>query len=272
MTEGHTDTPTCPTHGDDCRATRLADLTRPFATVFSDTRGGQTFDYFTGEQARTRLLDVFGPGGCESRVLREQINAEANEVCVLVELTVRVVEHDPNDPELYVVRTVIHQEWGSQKLKRSRSTGEPLDLGFDLKGATTDGLKKCCSDLGIGLYLWRKMKGGRPAIPDEGLPDGATSDHEASNGARDASGTPQTQGSRSRAATGAPARTAPRPVAAPVTQEEIDRYEALRAEAVATGFRAGWIDDDPSGWTGPQLAGFCKLLDGHLTRQQQGAA
>jgi hypothetical protein len=272
MTEGQIDTPTCLVHGADCRATRLDELTRPFDVVFSDTRGGQTFDYFTGEQARSRLLEVFGPGGCESRVLREQINAEANEVCVLVELTVRVVEHDPNDPELYVVRAVVHQEWGSQKLKRSRATGEPLDLGFDLKGATTDGLKKCCSNLGIGLYLWRKLVGGRPAIPDEGLPDGAVaSDHNASPRARDGSKpapTRQTQGPRP-----GPARTAPdKPAPTAATAEEVDRYEVLRAEAVTAGFSAAWLDDDPSRWTGPQIAGFCRQLDAFLTRQQQRGA
>jgi hypothetical protein len=264
--------PLCPVHGDDCRATRLADLTRPFATVFSDTRGGQTFDYFTGEQARTRLLDVFGPGGCESRVLREQLNAEANEVCVLVELAVRVVEHDPNDPELYIVRTVVHQEWGSQKMKRSRSTGEPLDLGFDLKGATTDGLKKCCSDLGIGLYLWRKLVGGRPAIPDEGLPEGAVaagtnasgSDRERSNGAT----TRQNTGQRSGPTRTAPERTTP----SPASPEEIERYEVLRAEAVVAGFKAPFLDEEPSRWTSPQLAGFTRQLDAFTTRQQRGAA
>jgi hypothetical protein len=44
----------------------------------------------------------------------------------------------------------------SQKIKRSRSTGAPLDLGFDLKGAATDAMKKCASLLGVGLYLSRK--------------------------------------------------------------------------------------------------------------------
>ncbi|MBV9324638.1 MAG: hypothetical protein JO352_12715, partial [Chloroflexi bacterium] len=39
---------------------------------------------------------------------------------------------------------------------RSRSTGTPLDLGFDLKGAATDAMKKCASWLGVGLYLSRK--------------------------------------------------------------------------------------------------------------------
>ena len=48
------------------------------------------------------------------------------------------------------------QQFGSQKIKRSRSSGTPLDIGFDLKGASTDALKKCASLIGVGLYLWKK--------------------------------------------------------------------------------------------------------------------
>ena len=53
-------------------------------------------------------------------------------------------------------RMVVRQQFGSQKIRRSRSSGAPLDLGFDLKGASTDALKKCASLLGVGLYLSRK--------------------------------------------------------------------------------------------------------------------
>jgi len=41
-------------------------------------------------------------------------------------------------------------------VKRSRSSGTPLDIGFDLKGAATDALKKCASLIGVALYLWKK--------------------------------------------------------------------------------------------------------------------
>ena len=50
-------------------------------------------------------------------------------------------------------------------MKRSRASGTPLDIGFDLKGAATDALKKCASLLGVALYLWKK----------EPLPERATS-------------------------------------------------------------------------------------------------
>jgi hypothetical protein len=51
---------------------------------------------------------------------------------------------------------VIRQQFGSQKVKRSRSSSAPLDIGFDLKGAATDALKKCASLYGVGLYLSKK--------------------------------------------------------------------------------------------------------------------
>jgi hypothetical protein len=73
------------------------------------------------------------------------INIEADEAWTLGEI---VAEVDG--------KTVTRQQFGSQKLKRSRSTGAPLDIGFDLKGSGTDSLKKCASLLGVALYLSKK--------------------------------------------------------------------------------------------------------------------
>lgn len=83
-------------------------------------------------------------------MVRHDVNSEADEAWALGELVVDIGE-----------RTVVRQQFGSQKIRRGRSTGVPLDLGFDLKGASTDALKKCASLLGVGLYLSRK-EGIRP--------------------------------------------------------------------------------------------------------------
>ena len=120
-------------------------LAAPFEIVYTDVRGGVALSYITGEQVARRLNEVLGVGGWSFRVLRHEINAEADEAWALGELVAQIGE-----------RTVIRQQFGSQKLRRSRSTGAPLDLGFDLKGASTDALKKCASLLGVGLYLSRK--------------------------------------------------------------------------------------------------------------------
>ena len=61
--------------------------------------------------------------------------------------------------------TATRQQFGSQKIKRARQTGNPLDIGFDLKGAATDALKKCASLVGVGLYLSRKEAPAAEAGP-----------------------------------------------------------------------------------------------------------
>jgi hypothetical protein len=120
-------------------------LSAPFEHTFTDVRGGVELTYLTGEQVATRLNQVLGVGGWSFRVLRHDVNVEADEAWALGEI---VAEIDG--------KRVIRQQFGSQKIKRSRSSGVPLDIGFDLKGAATDAMKKCASLLGVGLYLSRK--------------------------------------------------------------------------------------------------------------------
>lgn len=120
-------------------------LAEPFDAVFTDVRGGVELKYVTGEQVTRRLNEVLGVGGWSFRILKHDISTEADEVWCLGELTAEVDG-----------KTITRQQFGSQKLKRSRATGVPLDIGFDLKGAATDAMKKCASLLGVGLYLSRK--------------------------------------------------------------------------------------------------------------------
>ena len=125
--------------------TTYARLAAPFDLTFKDVRGGVEFTFISGEQVVTRLNEVLGVAGWSFRILRHDINVEADEAWALGEI---VAEIDG--------KSVTRQQFGSQKIKRSRSTGAPLDLGFDLKGASTDAMKKCASLLGVGLYLSRK--------------------------------------------------------------------------------------------------------------------
>lgn len=113
--------------------------------TFRDVRGGVELEYHTGEQITTRLNETIGFLAWSFRVIEHGIHAEADECWALGELTVTVGD-----------RTVVRQQFGSQKIKRSRSSGTPLDIGFDLKGAATDALKKAASLIGAGLYLWKK--------------------------------------------------------------------------------------------------------------------
>lgn len=120
-------------------------LAAEFEVTFRDLRGGVELEYITGEQATTRLNENLGFLAWSFRIVEHGIHAEADECWVLGEMTATIGE-----------RTVTRQQFGSQKIKRSRSSGTPLDIGFDLKGAGTDALKKCASLLGVGLYLWKK--------------------------------------------------------------------------------------------------------------------
>ncbi len=120
-------------------------LAASFDSTFRDTRGGVELEYITGEQCVSRLNQVLGPTGWSFVVREHGINAEADEVWVLGELTLTLDGC-----------TATRQQFGSQKIKRGRQAGTPIDVGFDLKGATTDALKKCASLVGVGLYLSRK--------------------------------------------------------------------------------------------------------------------
>lgn len=113
--------------------------------TFTDQRGGVNLEYHTGEQIVTRLNETIGFLAWSFKVIEHGIHAEADECWALGELTVTIGD-----------RTVTRQQFGSQKVKRSRASGTPLDIGFDLKGAATDSLKKAASLIGAGLYLWKK--------------------------------------------------------------------------------------------------------------------
>lgn len=120
--------------------------------TFTDRRGGVDLEYHTGEQITSKLNETLGFLNWSFVVIEHGIHAEADECWCLGELTVMVGE-----------RIVKRQQFGSQKVKRSRSSGTPLDIGFDLKGAATDALKKCASLIGVGLYLWAKA----PPVPQQ---------------------------------------------------------------------------------------------------------
>ena len=146
-----------------------AALAAPFEITFHDVRGGIQIEYLTGEQVISRLLEVLGACGWSFRILEHGVNSEADEVWVLGELQLLL---DPDD-------RVVRQQFGSAKIKRSRSTGAPLEIGYDLKAAAR-------SDLIVGgpnlaaqaikaglvdechLFIWPVVLGGaKPALPTD---------------------------------------------------------------------------------------------------------
>jgi hypothetical protein len=133
-----------------------AKLAAPFDNTFKDRRGGIELEYITGEQVISRLNETLGVAGWNFVVKTHDYNQEADEYTVLGELSAN-----------FGGTTVVRQQFGSQKVKRSRSNGFALDIGFDLKGAATDSLKKCASLIGIGLYLSKKEEQVRPQDSQE---------------------------------------------------------------------------------------------------------
>src|SRR5947209_4709485 len=65
-------------------------LAATFESTFRDQRGGVDLEYITGEQCVSRLNQVLGPAGWSFVVREHALNAEADEVWVLGELTATI--------------------------------------------------------------------------------------------------------------------------------------------------------------------------------------
>lgn len=139
----------------------------------TDKRGGVDIMYLEGETIISRLNEAF-VYGWDFEILEDGINEDADECWArgrmtiwrkVTERTVVVTEDVDGEDKKITRRVTTHverlvpvrrEQYGSQKIKRARSSGKPLDIGFDLKGAGTDCLKKCASLHGVALYLWNK--------------------------------------------------------------------------------------------------------------------
>jgi hypothetical protein len=53
---------------------------------------------------------------------------------------------------------IVKTQFGSSAITRAKETGETVSLADDLKAAATDALKKCATQLGVGLYLYANGK------------------------------------------------------------------------------------------------------------------
>lgn len=114
--------------------------------------------YHTGEQIITHLNRVLGPGNWSFRILEQGQEPDSDEWWVFGELVA-------------VVGTVActKQDYGSQAMKRAKSTGKFLSKGEDRKAAATDALKRCARLLGVGLDAWanEKAPSWRPETAEE---------------------------------------------------------------------------------------------------------
>lgn len=142
----------------------------PLAAHKTELRGGQEITYLEGESLISKMNRTF-VYGWESVVVEDGINENADECWARVRVTIwrkastrTITVVDAKDSARSTTTTTLteqlipisREQYGSQKLKRARATGKILDIGFDLKGAATDALKKALSLFGLGLYLWNK--------------------------------------------------------------------------------------------------------------------
>lgn len=111
-------------------------------------KGGGKWDYVTGVYIKKVLNYTFGWNW--SFEIKDKIIND-NQVIVLGKLSCKAENGD----------VIIKEQWGRADIKYKKQykpTDErvPLDLGNDLKGATTDALKKCASELGIASDIYGK--------------------------------------------------------------------------------------------------------------------
>jgi hypothetical protein len=111
--------------------------------------GGKKFKYIKGAEVIHRLNEVFkGEWSLEIK----DVMVENDDILVHVRLTVWE-DRGSDKPE----RVIIKEQFGSATVKRYDSgprKGHIVDYGNAFKSATTDGIKKAASLLGVGLYLY----------------------------------------------------------------------------------------------------------------------
>ena len=126
--------------------TILSKLSEPFPQEVerSMKKGGTSLTYIPVSEVITRLNTALGIQNWSFEVKdchRDALDPEW--VIAHVRLTVIIDCH-----------ACYKDGFGGQKIKRMKS-GEPVDLGDEMKGAVSDSLKKAAQALGVGLYLAR---------------------------------------------------------------------------------------------------------------------
>lgn len=130
-------------------------------------KGGKDWDYVTGVYVKKVLHFVFG-WDWDFEVKEYQVNMEIKQCFVLGKLTVRskgcpIIKMQFGRADIKMKTETREDESGKTIMARDQygktypkkfPTNIPLDLGNDLKAATTDALKKCASELGVASDIY----------------------------------------------------------------------------------------------------------------------
>jgi len=110
---------------------------------------GNRLDYVEGHAVIQRLNDALD-GNWSFEVIEHGVLEQHDEILVLGRLS-------PG--------TVTRTQSGSSAITRAKETGEVVSLTDDFKSAATDALKKCATQLGVGLYLYKNGNGQGKTSP-----------------------------------------------------------------------------------------------------------
>jgi len=130
-------------------------------------KGGGKWDYVTGTYVR-KVLNLMFNFNWDFEVVEHKFDLQLKQAFVLGKLTVRTNE-----------KTIVKMQFGTKDIMFKKAVDPdtnmrmPLDLGNDLKAATTNALKKCASELGIAsdVYAPNEFKEIKVAIPVDAISD-----------------------------------------------------------------------------------------------------
>jgi hypothetical protein len=128
-------------------------LGKPFPPEQIKQRAGNfgTLEYIEGHSVIQRLNDAL-EGMWSFEIINHHINEKEGEVLVLGKLT---------------VGDIVKMQFGASQITRAKESGVVISIADDLKAAATDSLKKCATQMGVGLYLYGKDKGSSDPIPSK---------------------------------------------------------------------------------------------------------
>jgi hypothetical protein len=118
-------------------------------------KGGGTWKFVTGTYVKQRV-ELNTLDGIGILMIAFDVNMAAKQAIVHGKLTCRANG-----------ATVIKQQFGRADIKLRKADGAPLDLGNDLKAASTDALKKCASELGIASDVYGESEFKSITVTDE---------------------------------------------------------------------------------------------------------
>lgn len=128
----------------------LMQKTRKDNTYTRPAKGGGTWTYVTGSYVKKVLNLMFG-WDWDFEIIEHKFDLDIKQAYVLGKLTVRTKDKEIKKMQFGRVDIKFKNEWKDGK---KIVTNIPLDIGNDLKAASTDCLKKCASELGIAADIY----------------------------------------------------------------------------------------------------------------------